>query len=151
MATNLASKTNHVLKKFGIGRKKINGVDYYVLPANHENFERIVGRCAHELFAGSLDFDIPLGIFANDALVSLYGLTNSDLYLREDFICFLQTYESYPDDLTKILRLATAAAYAKYELRTKFSFEAETTIDKMLGFLEITPEKIFEDFNKLRR
>ncbi|MBQ9406923.1 MAG: hypothetical protein IJU37_09360 [Desulfovibrio sp.] len=137
------------LKKHNIQRKECaDGRTLFFLSTDHPAFERVVGREPQEVFP-DWHGEIPLGDTAAEAVIALYGLSNTALYHTDAFIDCITKIPEAPEKMMSLLR---AAAYAKYDGRhhRRLADDTLTAIEKALAILDISPADIVEDFRYLR-
>ena len=139
----------HVVKKHGIQRQQFGeGCTMLAMSSGHPAFERVVGREPQEVFS-DWHGEIPLGDTAAEAVIALYGLSNTALYHTDAFIDYITKIPEAPEKMMSLLR---AAAYAKYDGRHRRRLADDTlsAIEKAQATLDISPADIVEDYRYLR-
>ena len=153
------TKAAYIIKKYGLQRQQFGAVEYdhndagefFFLNTEHPDFEKIIGRDAQEIF-GNYGWcgDIPLGETAVDAVVSLYGLSNSSLYGTNLLCEALNMTRLQP---SVIVNLFKAAAFVKYDAKHGSAMSVTSTlgaIEKTLIFQRIKPSDIVDEYRYLR-
>lgn len=144
------AKAAYIVKKYRLGRRQYGETEYFVLDTDHPDFEKLIGRGSGEIFspADYVPAEIPLGETAIDAVIALYGLTNSALYGDS---LFKESYPVLPFDKARdVADLLRAAAYEKYDTRHWQSNLCSTSLERVLTFQRIRPCDIVEEFRYLR-
>lgn len=93
-----------------------SGTVFYTINAPSMAFDRIFRRTAKEVNRNAESYTVPLGKSCVEAVVSLYGLSNGDIYNDPRWLKAISQYnymrtEASAEDVVKFLR---GAAYLKY-------------------------------------
>ena len=144
------AKAAHMVKKHGLPKHACSdGRMFFVLPADHQAFEKLLGRQPSEVFRGmSRPLFLPLGESASAAVISLYGLTNCDLYdtdlFRNAVDCCSEAQDW--DSLVEVLR---ASAYSRYAAVLGIH-AGPVSIEQVRDFQRIRPSNLIEEYRSLR-
>lgn len=142
------AKAAYIVKKYRLGRMQYGEKEFFVLPVGHDDFEKIIGRGQPEVFTdANIPPEIPLGESAADAVIALYGLTNSALYGNSLFKLYLGSLPTEAENLAALLR---ASAYEKYDTKHEQSYSDSIPIERVLAFQRIRPCDIVDEYRYLR-